>query len=296
MKHTGSTLALVVNAICLCAPVGQAHGQQLVSDLNAYNIQVDYYAPRDPSLQPLYQRLKNRKVLEELGQFLAPLKWPKTLRLLAKQCPDSGVPRPEVFYNPTEYSVTVCYQLFTKSLEPAANTTQVGGANAGFAIPREVLVGGLVGTVLHEAARAAFDMLQVPVLGSDEDAADQFAGLVALQFGNDVAETVIKGTYVLWSQYEYELRQNDVPYNFASASGVAQQRAYNILCIAYGGRPATFKQFVDKGLLPASRAGDCANEYRQAANAFDQTIKPRVDSAMMHKLLTMTWITPDDLK
>ena len=64
-----------------------------------------------------------------------------------------------------------------------------------------------------------------------------------------------------------------------------------------GGQSATFKDFVDQGLLPASRAGHCAAEYRQAADAFLATIQPHVNMTMMNQVLTTaTWITPEDLK
>ena len=70
--------------------------------------------------------------------------------------------------------------------------------------------------------------------------------------------------------------------------------------IAYGGDPATFQELVDKGLLdrvmPAGRASDCPDEYQQVAQAFDSTIKPHVDAALMSKVLTMTWLLPDDLQ
>ena len=162
MKHIGPAAALALIAGFIGAPCALAQApQQLVPDLHAYNIQVDYYAPRDPNYQKYYTKLQQRKVLEELGQFLAPLKWPRTLRLIMKQCPRSGTPTPAAFYDYDEYSLTVCYQFFD-DLEQAAGTTQVGGRNASFATYQEALVGGLVGAVLHEAARAAFDMLQVP--------------------------------------------------------------------------------------------------------------------------------------
>jgi hypothetical protein len=267
------------------------NAQQLVPDLQPYNIVVEYYAPRDPSFDHLYHALQQRKVLEELGQFLAPLKWSKTLRLIAKQCPATGLPHPEVFYNEIEYSLIVCYQLFRDTLGPAAKDM-----NAGFATPREALVGGLVGAVLHEAALAAFDIVNVPVLGSAEDAADQLASFVALQFGPQIARTVIKGTYLIWSEYENKRAQGYQQYDFASESGLAQQRAYNVLCIAYGGQAATFKDFVDRGLLPEKRADDCANEFDQVHRAFNATIKPHVDEALMKKVLSMEWITPEDLK
>jgi len=301
MKRINPAVLLALTAACLGAvcigvpPAGVQAQPQLVPDLGQYKIQVDYYAPRDPALQSLYEKLKQRKVLEELGQFLAPVSWPRTLRLIMKQCPRSGTPTPAAFYNYDEYSLTVCYQLFA-DLKTAANTTQPGGSNDSFATPQETIVGGLIGVVIHEAARATFDMLAVPVLGSDEDAADQLAGLIGLQFGPDVARAVIKGTYLLWSTYDQSMRSRNLSYNFASKSSLAPQRADNILCIAYGGQPAIFKDFVDKGLLPQSRADHCAAEYHQAVDAFVATIKPHVNMTMMNKVLTTTWIMPDDLK
>jgi hypothetical protein len=297
MKRVSPAAILALTVICLGALLARGQAQpQLVPDLHKYKIQVDYYAPRDPAFQSLYQKLQQRKVLEELGQFLAPVSWPKTLRLIMKQCPRSGTPTPAVFYDYDEYSLTVCYQLFA-DLQLAAATTQPGGSNASFATPQEAIVGGLIGVVLHESARATFDMLQVPVLGSDEDAADQLAGLIGLQFGPQVARAVIKGTYLLWNTYDHSMRARNLPYNFASRSSVAPQRADNILCIAYGGQSAIFKDFVDQGLLPASRAGHCAAEYRQAADAFLATIQPHVNMTMMNQVLTTaTWITPEDLK
>src|SRR5207249_3027030 len=152
----------------------------------------------------------------------------------------------------------------------AAATTRPGGRNASFATPQEVIVGALIGTVLHEVARAAFDMLRVPVLGSDDDAADQLAGLIGLQFGPDVARAVIKGTYLLWTTYDGAGRAKKLPYNFAGRSSVSPQRADNILCIGFGGQPATFQEFIDKNLLPDGRAKHCPDEYRQAADAFEK--------------------------
>ncbi len=272
-----------------------AQAQKLVPDLRKYNIQIEYYAPRDAAYQQQYETLRQRKVLEELGQFLASVKWPRTLHLVVKQCPQANLPSPPVFYAYEEYSLVICYQWFT-FLQTAAATTDTGGRNASFATAQEVVVGGLVGVVLHEAARAMFDMLQVPILGSNEDAADQLSGFIALQFGRDVARTVVKGTYLVWNTYAYQALANNVSYNFASQSKVPPQRADNILCMAYGGDATGFQDFVDKKLLLPTRASDCANEYRQAKQAFDATIKPHLDQALMGQALSMTWITPADLK
>ena len=110
MKHIGPAAALAIVMSIAGAAGAMAQSPQLVvPDLHTRNIKVEYYEPRDADYQGIYNKLQQRKVLEELGQFLAPVNWPRTLRLIAKQCrpPDSGV-----FYNYAEYSLIVCYDLF----------------------------------------------------------------------------------------------------------------------------------------------------------------------------------------
>src|SRR5262245_18188144 len=189
-------VAVSLVAAVLCLPLRSSWAQvSSPPDLRNANIAVDYNEPRDPDFLALYEKLKRRQVLEELAQFLAPVRWPKTLRMLMKECPASGMRTPEVFYSPIEYSITLCYQWlkFLHKFNPPDS----------FATRQEVIVGGLVGIVLHEAGCAAFDMLKVPRLGAEDDAADQIASYVGLQFGKEVAQTVIKGTYYVWDTYDY---------------------------------------------------------------------------------------------
>ena len=301
MKHIGPAAALAIVISIAGAAGAMAQSPQLVvPDLHARNIKVEYYEPRDADYQGIYNKLQQRKVLEELGQFLAPVNWPRTLRLIAKQCrpPDSGV-----FYNYAEYSLIVCYDLFEALGEIAGRVPE---KYPSFATPQEVIVGGLVGLVLHEAGLAAFDMLGTPLLGSDEDAGDQIASLMGLQFGQQVALAVIKGTYLFWIWQNDQIASQNLPFNFAGRSSVAPQRAVNALCIAYGSpQSAAFKSLVDKGLLTQKRAADCTDEYKQAAEAFVKTIQPHINQALMNKALAMCsspgagsacWIESEDLK
>ncbi len=277
--------ALAALALLLAPAAGWS---QPAPQLTNPKVVVDYYEPRNQEFLPLYEKLQKRQVLEELAQFLAPVRWPKKVRLMMKECPYAGTPKPEVFYAPLEYSLTVCYQLF-----PFLGTFT---PPASFATRQEVIVGGLIGAVLNAAGHATFDMLKVPRLGADEDAADQAAGFVALQFGPEVARTVVKGTYYLWDTYEYYTRANNLPFNFAGSASTAPQRKYNVLCIAYGHDKALFQDFVNKGLLPAKRAETCAREYDQVKHAFAETVLPSVDMTMMKQIQTTQWLQPDDLK
>jgi hypothetical protein len=282
----------IAAACCLLQPASVS--AQISPALHNDKILVEYYEPRDQSLLPLYMKLQGRQVLEELSQFLAPVHWPKTLRLIAKECPVPQQLAPQVFYSKIEYSLTICYQFlsFLGSLNPPP----------AFASQQQVVVGGLVGTVLHEAGRAVFDMFSVPLLGSEDDAADQLMAFAALQFTDDVAQAVVKGSYFVWQTYDGQIagragQSGGYPrYDWASPRTVPAQRMDNILCIAYGRPSSTFKSFVDQGNLLSTRAAGCAAEYEQARKAFVKTIVPAVDADMMSKALSMTWLTADDLK
>src|SRR5712691_3448 len=175
-------------------------------ELRNEKITFDYYEPRNPKLLPLYEKLQKRQALENLSGFLAPVKWPRKLRMILKECPALGTPQPEVFYQKVEYSLNICYQLF--------DTLEKLRPPRAFATRQEVIVGGLVGVVLHEAAHAVFDMLKISRLGSEEDAADQISTYIGLQFGDEVARTVIKGTYFVWKKFDDEITSKNRQYDF----------------------------------------------------------------------------------
>jgi hypothetical protein len=75
-------------------------------------------------------------------------------------------------------TVTICYEYLNdirKSI-PAETTPQ--GIT-----PTDAVLGQFFYVVAHEMGHAMFDMLNVPLWGRAEDAADQFATYIMLQFG-----------------------------------------------------------------------------------------------------------------
>ena len=124
--------------------------------------------------------------------------------------------------------------------------------------------------LFHELGHAVFYLYQVPIFGREEDAADQIAAYLLTQFGQDVARRTLLGIA------HFNEKIGDVPTKtaFADEHSTAWQRFYTNLCIAYGAHPDAFKDLVEKGLLPQTRAMGCAREYRQVAYAFKQHLLP----------------------
>jgi Putative metallopeptidase len=241
-------------------------------------VNVTYVLPKDPAHQPIYERLKEHRALERLQKFLSPFRLPRTLKVSLAGCDGEA----DAFYG--DDAITICYEYISELWKNMpAETTAAGTA------PMDTIIGPLFDTSLHEFAHALFDMLKLPVLGREEDAADQVAAYINLQFGKAEARRLIMGTaYAYANEAEHaaplSLKQ------FADEHGTPAQRAYNVLCIAYGADPELFGDLVSRGYLPKKRAEGCADEYRQIADAFEGLILPHLNRAQAKRILDGAWL------
>ena len=55
------------------------------------------------------------------------------------------------------------------------------------------MTGRVVEVFLHEIAHGLFDLLKIPVLGREEDAADQVAAYVLVSLGEQNARSTVAG-------------------------------------------------------------------------------------------------------
>jgi hypothetical protein len=291
-RIAASAVAAAWLAGVVCSPAdAQTYPWQGVSNPN---VQVDYVEPREPPdpkdkgyakdmaayqrMLKTHERMKSRQVLEEFSAFLSPLRLPKTLRVKTAQCNDLS---PQ--YDPTERTIKICYEWMDFNQTRAPQGVSPEGVTR-----QEAIIGGFVGVLLHEAGHAVIDLLKLPVLGREEDAADQIAGFIMLQFGKEVARTAIKGTAYTWLSIARE-----APSAHWDSHSSHLQRFHKYLCIGYGGDPQTFKDLADKWLKKAG-AENCAHEYKQVRNAFTKTIIPHVDPVLLQKVQSIKWIRPDD--
>jgi len=247
--------------------------------------------------QALYERVKKRAVLEEISEFLSPLKLKKKLIFETTSC---GVVN--AFYDPTDQTVHLCYEMLDW-IENVAAVSPDKLKQSPDAPPRgllpgvtraEAIVGAIGGVALHETGHAVFDIQQIPRLGREEDAADMVAGFVMLQFGSEVARVMIKGMFNVTHNWQAETPNISVAL-LADSHSLALQRGFAILCLAYGKEPDTFKDLA-QAWLPPARQPSCAREYRQAENAFRKTILPFVDQPQMKKVQQMQILRPEDSK
>jgi Putative metallopeptidase len=111
---------------------------------------------------------------------------------------------------------------------------------------------------------AAMNGLDVPIFGSAEDAADNFATYIILQLGENQARPLIVRAAWAWRAYLGDYKRNPVePLRlaaFASNHGLPQEHYYNLLCLAVGAQRKVFADL--EAYLPATRSPHCILEYR----------------------------------
>jgi len=256
-------------------------------------IQVDYIQPKpNPAADPnqftdfttIYAWLQVRQPLGEVQKFLAPLRLSRPIKIQVDTC--GAERRPYV----SGGLVTICYELIDK-IEKIAGTITNNDS-----LKQTVIVGTFTETVLHELAYAVFDVLQVPVWGRIDDAADRLAAFVLMQFSEDISHTAMVGS----AEFFLLSRKTWTGSAFANTRSPDAQRFYNYLCIAYGGDSLDFGGWTQapKGqdpLLPAFRAQQCAHEYDQVRDAFNLRIMPFVDPDLLLQVKAAQWFVPAEL-
>lgn len=260
-------LALSIGLASASSPAAAQDGPPAVTD----NVRVAYVTPQDAKHQPIYDALRERKVLETLRTLLSPLRLPREMTLQFKGC--GG--KVDAYY--WEGTATVCYEYVELIQRHAPKVGTPGGLTRADAI-----VGAIVDTFLHEAGHAVFDILQIPVFGREEDAADFFSAYILLKFMPEDATRLFQGVgFMMASEAKAALEKPRDPKSYSGPHGTAAQRYYNLLCMAYGSDPRTFADAIPVGGLPKERAEGCGEEFAMLERAFRKLIMPHVDLALL---------------
>lgn len=242
-------------------------------------ISIRYVPPKNPIHQKIYKELKHRGTLERLQEFLSPLRLPKKLRISLAGCDGEA----DAFYE--DAAITICYEYISELWENMPKETTPGGAR-----PIDTVIGPLFEATLHEVAHALFEMLKLPVFGREEDAADQLAAYILLQFGEADAHRLIAGTAYAYKTDEIRSGPCRSMEDYANEHSTPAQRAFNLLCIAYGADTKLFGDFVSAGHLPKARAEFCEEEYEQVQDAFEMLVRPHIDSVLAEKVQNRSWL------
>src|SRR5258705_13580436 len=109
------TMSAVMAALIgsMMAPPASAQ-QQLPAELQNPNVEIVYKEPRTAAFKPIAERVKQRRALEQLRVFMAPLRLPRKLTVNVDEC---GASMRE--YQP-QGPVVICYEVIDQIEKIAA--------------------------------------------------------------------------------------------------------------------------------------------------------------------------------
>ncbi|MFY7837230.1 MAG: DUF4344 domain-containing metallopeptidase [Novosphingobium sp.] len=248
-------------------------------------IRIEYAAPSTSAHQDIHDTLKQKNILERVQTALSPFRLPKPLTFRTAGC-DGEI---NAWFEAD--AVTICYEYIAYIIESATSRRRPSWVSEHHAIS-----GALIDVILHEGAHALFDYLDIPILGREEDAADQMAAYMLLSLGRKDTPHLVAGiVYVYLNEagvrnfsavQRKRLRLVDNKQH-ADVHSTPLQRMYNTLCLAYGASPELFKEAVQRGALPVDRADGCAEEFEQVDKAFRKLILPHIDQDVLRSALAI---------
>jgi hypothetical protein len=128
-------------------------------------------------------------------------------------------------------------------------------------------------TLYHELAHALIDILELPVFGPEEFAADTFAVVLMNRLHEDAKVQRMAGdvarNYWLFAEGAGDHRDDLALWDVHAPD---LQRYYNFACLMYGADVDTRAELVEIFQLPEPRADTCEEEYELAARSWNAVL------------------------
>jgi hypothetical protein len=200
-------------------------------------------------------------VIESIAENLnALVTVPKNIVVTYGECGEENA-----FYMPQQQTMVICYELvdhFYEIFKPdAKDDDELDSAVAG----------AIDFVTYHELGHALAHILDLPITGKEEDAADQLSTYLLADGSDEGEAAVLDGAH--WMQLEDAQNDTDIEQlPFWDEHSLEKQRFYNLACWLYGHDAEKYASLVTDGTLPAERAERCADEYTQLARAWERLL------------------------
>ncbi len=232
----------------------------------AQSVIADYGPTRTKAMADLQASLRTDQAVEKVAAALSRgVRFPRTVTLGSAEC---GVPN--AYYRPQNQLIVMCLELIPYISDGLHR--ERGGKSSPEDIAR-TMGGTIMFILLHELGHALIHSHQIPVLGKEEDAADQISAFLMLNTKPQEAIYALDGS--LWF-----FRKRSIFYSrkeMSSEHALDPQRQSNLACWAYGKDPALYRFVLTAGYLSRERAVRCAGEYQQLDNSVRQLLGQHVD-------------------
>jgi hypothetical protein len=227
---------------------------------------VEYLPPKSPQLRDTFVALKNDEFLEAIVSHIEErLRLQSRLTFSLEQC---NVPN--AYYFPSKRRITFCIELIPEIVDNLSRDRRIRTDEESLG---KLFAGSLTFIAFHEMGHALVHTLQLPILGREEDAADQISSYLLLtDEDNDTRQFGIAGALLFFRYW----RTPFTIQHLSGEHGLSQQRQVNIACWAYGSDPEAFAWALEAARVTNDRAARCRSEFVQLSNSIKKLLGNRL--------------------
>jgi hypothetical protein len=223
-------------------------------------IQVTFVAPTRPIGKAMHEAFShdpNRGIQTLMDVITAEFKLPRNLEVIFAETGEVNA-----WYDPSKHHVIMTYDFMEYIIRDAVQHKSSEAEAIQYA------TGAILFTLMHEMAHALIGEMDVPVVGREEDAADEFATMILLDAGPQGHE--ILGAAAEWFGV---MASGQKEMAFWDEHSLDQQRLYNILLLMYGHSPDTYGAIVSQ-VVPRNRLAKALHEYKIKDHRWTKLLTP----------------------
>ncbi len=138
----------------------------------------------------------------------------------------------------------------------------------------EFALGNTFFVMFHEVGHALIAEFELPVLGREEDAVDNFASVMLAPGEEDDERDSTILTYAIAGWFASAAQQGLEDIAWWDEHGPDMQRAYQIACLLYGSAEKTYDELADDIELPVERRERCGTEYQSTLQSWTALLAP----------------------
>lgn len=131
----------------------------------------------------------------------------------------------------------------------------------------------VIATFYHELGHAMIDVLQLPVLGKEEDAADHLSVILMNDiWQEEAAANILASDATAYALLADQRAAGGEEPSYSDEHSLDMQRYYTVVCLFYGANPQARQGLADELGLPPERAERCPAEWEAAAGSWDAVL------------------------
>lgn len=167
------------------------------------------------------------------------------------------------YWHGSEEGIELCYEYLSEIADTLESEAELSEAER-----LDRLAATWLFIFFHELGHALIDVYDLPVVGKEEDAVDDFSTLLLLE--------IKRGAFVaLAADYWWMTSWDFARADFADQHSLHGQRFYSILCTVYGSDPEQFSDIASEdGALPVDYAKSCPKQYEMKRRSWERLLAP----------------------